>query len=219
MPVQTQSTDPTLELDGRGKRQQIKRRQIIDAAASLFIEKGGFADVSMDAVVIAAGVSKRTLYNYYESKEQLFLDAIHKHMETIWLALKPTQTSTEALEDKLKTIGVGILTIGMKPEPMALYRIMVAESQRFPELTRAFYDVSSKRVLLALADMIAEFGPKAGLKTDTPESTAEHYMDLILGAAFMRVVMGIDKPMTPKSIRAHVDQALTRFLAAARATN
>ncbi len=217
MPAQTSAKESVPVLDGRGKRKQAKQRQIIDAAAALFIEKGGFADVSMDAIVDASGISKRTLYNYYESKEQLFLDVLIEHMETIWLALELKQSSNDALEDKLRTVGIEILTMGMKPEPMALYRIMIAESQRFPELTRAFYDVSSKRVLLALAGIIADDGPKAGLRNDQPESTAEHYMDLIIGAAFMRVVMGIDKPMTPKAIRAHVDQALTRFLAAARA--
>ncbi len=216
MPAQTSAKESVPVLDGRGKRKQAKQRQIIDAAAALFIEKGGFADVSMDAIVDASGISKRTLYNYYESKEQLFLDVLIEHMESIWLALELKQSSNDALEDKLRTVGIEILTMGMKPEPMALYRIMIAESQRFPELTRAFYDVSSKRVLLALAGFIADAGPKAGISTDQPESTAEHYMDLIIGAAFMRVVMGIDKPMTPKAIRAHVDQALTRFLAAAR---
>jgi AcrR family transcriptional regulator len=56
-------------------RQEAKRKQIRAAARRLFLDRG-FAETSMDAVTAAAGVSKQTLYRYYESKSALFGDVL-----------------------------------------------------------------------------------------------------------------------------------------------
>ena len=202
------------ELTGWERRQAAKRRQIIEAAATLFLEHG-FGQVSMDAIVDSANVSKRTLYNYYESKERLFLDVMLAHIDSIWTALVPS-SKPEGLETKLYGIGRELLTVAMKPEPLALYRIVIAESQRFPDLTEEFYKASSQRLLDALAELIRTEGKAAGIVTDDPAGAAEHFMDLLLGAAFMRVVLGVDQPMTRKAINAHVDRAVARFLSATR---
>src|SRR3954470_14093464 len=52
----------------------VKRRQIVDAARSVFLSQG-YDAASMGEIARAAGVSKGTLYVYFENKEQLF-DAI-----------------------------------------------------------------------------------------------------------------------------------------------
>ncbi len=201
-------------LSGWEKRQIVKRGQIIDAAAQLFLEHG-FGHVSMDAIVEAAGVSKRTLYNYYESKERLFLDVMLSHIESVWTALVPSD-KPKGLETKLFDIGRELLVIAMKPVPIALYRIVIAESQRFPDLTWEFYAASSQRLLDALAELISAEGAAAGIATDDPIGAAEHFMDLLLGAAFMRVVLGIDRPMNRRAIEAHTQKAVDRFFAASR---
>ena len=56
-------------------RAQQKREQILTAARRLFLQHG-FADTSTEAIRIEAGVSKETLYRYYASKEELFVDVL-----------------------------------------------------------------------------------------------------------------------------------------------
>ena len=66
---------PTLELEktptAETRGDSAKRRQIIAGARALFLAQG-FDGASMDAIARKAGVSKGTLYVYFESKEQLF---------------------------------------------------------------------------------------------------------------------------------------------------
>src|SRR6267143_618932 len=64
-----------------------KRRQILDGAHVLFIEKG-FDNASMNDVCIATGVSKSTLYSHFKDKQQLFITLIdeerEKHAQVVW---------------------------------------------------------------------------------------------------------------------------------------
>ncbi|MBD0354642.1 MAG: helix-turn-helix transcriptional regulator, partial [Rubrobacteraceae bacterium] len=56
-----------------GPRARAKRDQILDGARRVFL-RDGFAGASTDDIAAEAGVSKRTLYAYYPSKEDLFVD-------------------------------------------------------------------------------------------------------------------------------------------------
>ena len=61
----------------RKDRSRLKRRQIIDAAGDLFLGMG-YGTTSVDAIAAKAGVSKRTVYAHFDSKEALFiLSLIH----------------------------------------------------------------------------------------------------------------------------------------------
>ena len=124
-------------------RQQAKREQIRTAARDLFL-RHGFAETSMDAVTAAAGVSKQTLYRYYETKAQLFGDVLR---ELITQAGPPpvagppeprVACSQEELEASLVVLSARYLARLMKPEQLALLRVVIAEGSRFPELTESF---------------------------------------------------------------------------------
>ncbi len=197
-------------LTGWERRQHLKRQQIISAATSLFLEHG-FGQVSMDAIVEASSVSKRTLYNYYESKEQLFLDVIQSQIGELWPALEITDKDVP-LEDKLRDIARQMFAIAMKPEPLALYRTMIGESQRFPDLTEQFHEVSAGRAKDALAHLLADEGRRAGLVIENRHDAADVFFDLLVGSVLMRTLLGLEKPISGKQITAHADQAVARFL-------
>lgn len=195
---------------GWEKRRLVKRSQIIKAATQLFTANG-YAQVSMDAIVEAASVSKRTLYNYYESKDQLFLDAIKDQTETIWSAMAQKEESLP-LDKRLLAIAQELVTVGMAREPLALYRIVIAEAQRFPDLTKQFYDVSIGRAINTVADLLEQEAAAFGLVIDDAHRASEFFIDLLTGAAYMRVVLALDKPMPRKQIEAHATNAVATFL-------
>ena len=124
-------------------RQQAKREQIRAAARDLFL-RHGFAETSMDAVTAAAGVSKQTLYRYHETKAQLFADVLRELITQAGPApvagpAKPrVPRSPEELEASLVVLSERYLARLMKPEQLALLRVVIAEGSRFPELTESF---------------------------------------------------------------------------------
>jgi TetR/AcrR family transcriptional repressor of mexJK operon len=144
-------------------RQASKREQIRTAAAGLFLAHG-FAGTSMDAVTAAAGVSKETLYRYYESKAALFADVLGQLIaEPPPLGLEPPVIRTRAdLESVLIRGSQRYLGRVMEPEQMALLRIVIAEGSRFPDLVHAFrgtLPATGGAVILGAL----EAGRKAGL--------------------------------------------------------
>jgi TetR/AcrR family transcriptional regulator, mexJK operon transcriptional repressor len=124
-------------------RQQAKREQIRTAARDLFL-RHGFAETSMDAVTAAAGVSKQTLYRYCETKAQLFGDVLRELITQAGPApvAGPPQPrvprSQAELEASLVVLSERYLARLMKPEQLALLRVVIAEGSRFPELTESF---------------------------------------------------------------------------------
>src|SRR5271165_2946196 len=116
-----------------------KRRQVLDAAAELFIAQG-YGAISMDAIARAAGVSKATLYAHFSSKDLLFAtivrEACREGMGADSLCLERDGDPAEGL----LAIGRRVLEFVLRPRSLAIHRVVIAESVRFPELGRAFYE-------------------------------------------------------------------------------
>ncbi len=198
---------------GWDRRKREKTQQIVNAATDLFLAEG-FAGVSMDNVVETSGISKRTLYNYYESKEHLFIDVIQTQLENFWPVLERTAEHGEDPAKHMHTLAVEILSMAMTPTPLALYRIAIAESQRFPELAQRFYDFSSQQMINRLRDMLKQFEDRPDLVIAETRLAAEQFLDLLIGTAFMRIVLGIDPPMSAQKIREHADRVVGAFVKA-----
>ena len=116
-----------------------KRQGVLDAATALFMAQG-YGAVSMDAIARAAGVSKATLYAYFSSKDQLFAtiisDACQQNIASA--------TILPGLETDLRTALIDfagrLLRFLLEDRALAIHRVVISESVRFPELGRAFYD-------------------------------------------------------------------------------
>jgi TetR/AcrR family transcriptional regulator, mexJK operon transcriptional repressor len=133
-------------------RAAAKRRQIQQAASSLFLSHG-FAGTSMDAVSAEAGVSKQTLYVYYRSKEDLLTDVLRQRIERTATGGWPIAESDISLAtmDDLRTLLIEsaeeLLTRLMQPDYLALVRVIIAETTRFPQLGDLFRTTVPERVL------------------------------------------------------------------------
>lgn len=123
-------------------RAEKKRAQIRTAAKELFL-RSGFQGTSTDAIAAAAGVSKETLYRYYASKEDLFMDVVRSltterlHLAQ-WTERSTEPTSRQDLRILLRAIARQVVETMVQPEYQAIVRLMLAELPRFPELGPLF---------------------------------------------------------------------------------
>ena len=114
-------------------RSELKRQDILQAALAEFKDKS-FAGASMDAIAERANASKRTVYNYFSSKELLF-QAV---MESFWQQSKgiadqeydPSRSITEQLEE----IATSMWDLYMQSEVIEKGRVLMAEFIRQPHL-------------------------------------------------------------------------------------
>jgi TetR/AcrR family transcriptional repressor of mexJK operon len=124
-------------------RTQAKRERIHRAAQALFMQHG-FEATSMDAIAVAAEVSKPTLYRYYQNKEALFVAvleqlALHNLYESALLALRDTpMDSLATLEHALLVWAQATIENILQPTYLGLMRLLIAELPRFPRLGSLF---------------------------------------------------------------------------------
>lgn len=113
-----------------------KREQILQGAMQVFL-KQGYAKTSMDRVAATAGVSKQTIYSHFQDKERLFVALIER--VTIRSFLSEFQNPFEG-EPKivLRRIAEKFLAKMDDQEYIAFFRLVVAESARFPELAQLY---------------------------------------------------------------------------------
>ncbi|MTJ08832.1 TetR/AcrR family transcriptional regulator [Anabaena sp. UHCC 0204] len=102
----------------------------------------GYAATTMDKVTAAAGVSKTTVYSYFQDKEGLFTALIEKLVQKKYLAVfNPQDPQFLAGEPEivLRRIANNILnSIGCSQELLSFVRLIIAESGRFPSLAQVF---------------------------------------------------------------------------------
>jgi TetR/AcrR family transcriptional regulator, mexJK operon transcriptional repressor len=150
-----------------GPRARAKRDQILSGARRVFL-RDGFAAASTDAIAAEARVSKRTIYVYYPSKEELFADVMRK------LTIENPQTrALETIEEMspgsegelrrdLLELAEKIVTTMMQPDYLALLRTTIADTHRFPQLGGIFRATVPERALRSFAIFI-ERGRERGV--------------------------------------------------------
>ena len=113
------------------------REAIVVAAARLFLERG-FGAVSMDELAEAAGVARRTLYNQFASKEEIFREVLLRVSRQLEDALPPGVETQGDVEDVLRLIARSIVELHNNPEYLGFFRMVVADSRQFPWIAKEF---------------------------------------------------------------------------------
>ena len=156
-----------------GDRQSTRKRTaIVDAATITFLHKG-YLGTSMDEIAALAGVSKQTVYKHFADKERLFSEVV---VSTVNEASDPVHAEVLQLRDSgdleadLRDLARRQLTLVLQPKLMQLRRLVIAESPRFPELGRTFYEQGPGRTITALAATFERLAARGLLASTTPTS-------------------------------------------------
>jgi AcrR family transcriptional regulator len=133
------------------------RSAIIDAAERLFLERG-FGSVSMDELAEAAGVARRTLYNQFASKEEIFREMLLRVSGQLERAFPPGIETRGDVEEVLRLIGRMILKLHENPGYLGFLRMVVADARQFPWIAEEFAAVmepQTERLMRYLAHLTA----------------------------------------------------------------
>lgn len=165
------------------------RLRLIDAAAEAFY-MGGYS-ISMGAVAAHAGVAKQTLYNHFPSKEALFSEVVRRDAERMITALEENGGD---LRTRLVRFAVAFRTVVMGQRCLALHRTLIAESLRFPEMTRAFYESGPAHTLEQLTQLIEREMRAGRLHAEglTAAFAADMLLGMLSGAERTRYLLGME---------------------------
>lgn len=199
-------------------RSDKKRLAIVDAARETFLGNG-FETTSMDEIAAIAGVSKRTVYSHFGSKEDLFADVMTMlcvcSSEASLSSLDPEQP----IESTLQDLGCGFLQSIFTPESMALFRILITQTEKFPDVGKEFY-ARGPEVMISMLTEYLEAQQAAGIiLIDDTREAAGSFMASLYGPHHMRcLVTGAPSP-DESEIEKMVTGAVSRFLNGVRVSS
>ncbi|MFD1695966.1 TetR/AcrR family transcriptional regulator [Roseibium aestuarii] len=158
-----------------------KNRQILDAAIAEFKEKG-FLGASMDRISERAQVSKRTVYNHFESKEALFQQINACLFEKLKANLCIEFDADKPAKDELLRLGWAQGKLLLDAEMLSMVRMLLGEVLRAPDLTAK---LNRRMDLVRIVASFLEGGVRAG-KLSIPNTivAAEQFLGMIKERAF-----------------------------------
>ena len=202
---------PEIRSEIRKKAERDRRRAIIDAARPVFLAEG-YAATSMSTIVARVGGSKATLYSYFPSKEALFVAVIEETCEEVMSAVYDDVLEGADLRSTLTRIGRRFLSLILLDESIAMYRQVIAESPRIPEIGRTLHEKGLNRGVHRLAHYLETRMTLGQLRKSDAAEASEQFFDLCTGGILHRRLWNVAPMPTETEIAAQVDRATDTFL-------
>ncbi len=189
-----------------------KFQQVLEGARDVFMADG-FEGASVDTIARAAGVSKATLYAYFPDKRLLFMEVAKSEcirqadeaIELMDLTAPPRVVLAEAAR---RILGFYLTDFGIR-----VFRIFVAESDRFPELGREFYESGPALVRARIADYFRDAVARGELRIDDIQLAADQFAELCKADIFPRLIFGVRSTFSEAEKRRVVEGAVETFMA------
>src|SRR5215469_263592 len=199
-----------------GAADSAKRQQIVDGARKIFLAQG-FDAASMNDIARTAGVSKGTLYVYFQNKEQLFQAICSEECLSQAEGLFNFDPNDSDVEATLTRIGIEFVSMVCRPEKASSARTVIAIAERMPEIGRAYYETGPACGIALLSDYLEKKVKQGILAIDDCEVVAAQLIEALLAPLFKPILFNFGKPPTQERIRYVVGIAVRAFLAAYRA--
>lgn len=179
--------------------------RILDAAQELFLAQG-FEATTLDQIAAGAGATKRTLYVKIGDKAELFAHVVRRMLDLRRETLNDA-AATGSTAERLVRFGENLLAIGLDPDVLRLYRLVVAEAPRFPALASLMEEQMTHGARAHLATLLRDENRRGRLSLRNPDQAAELLLTMIISSAQREVLFGMepwDSPRCARWVRAAV---------------
>ncbi|HLY56330.1 MAG TPA: TetR/AcrR family transcriptional regulator [Stellaceae bacterium] len=185
-----------------------KLGQILAAARSVFLEQG-YAAATMDAVARCAGVSKATLYAYFEGKDALFIEMVRRGRRELTEPIRSIAATPDldAIES-LRRAGLHFLRSITHPDALTLIRVVIGEVQRFPELGGLIFSAGRSEILDIFAAALERCNATGALHVPDPDEAARQFLALIKSDLHLRCLLDPTVVATDDRLVHNVDAAI-----------
>jgi TetR/AcrR family transcriptional repressor of mexJK operon len=194
-----------------------KRAQILSGAAAVFAADG-YEGASMARIAAVAGVSKGTLYNYFDSKAALFTATINETCERNLARVFDRVDHDGDPATVLRSVGKRMVQMMLSDQGLAIYRMVIAEAAKFPDLARGFFEAGPARAIGFLADWLAEETRRGRLTVADPPFAAEQFFHLCQTGLVLRRRLAMLPNPPDSEIDAVIEASIRVFLRSYRTT-
>ena len=185
--------------------------RILDVATHEFLSHG-YGATSIESVARRARVSKRTFYHRFENKPALFGAVVHRIIERLRPPANTPLLDGADLRQILQGLARIILRAALSPDAIALHRLIVAESARFPNLAAAVTLEGSTAEAISLIAGLLERETHAGsIASADPVFAAQQFLYMVIAVPQQRA-MGLGPPMMAPEVETWGRSVVELFL-------
>lgn len=180
-------TPPAYPVAGVGRfaagSDPVKRGQILDGAHRVFM-KMGYDAASMNDVTREAGVSKGTIYVYFQSKEELFAALIERAKGIFTESIRELLSQHPDPDEGLRLYAGAFVNQIFNSEMIPAMRILLGVIDRMPSLCQRFFAGSPNNGRTVLKDYLDMQVAAGRLSIDDTELAASQFIELTVGSLF-----------------------------------
>jgi TetR/AcrR family transcriptional repressor of mexJK operon len=189
-----------------------KFTQVLDGAREVFL-RDGFEAASVDEIARAAGVSKATLYAYFPDKRLLFMEVAKVECRRQAEATLELLDAESPVAEVLTLAAERITAFTTSEFGQRIFRICLAEADRFPGLGREFYDSGPRLARERLVAFLESAVTRGELAIDDLELAADQFVQLCKAVLHDRLIFGLDDRPAPEAAARIVQGAVQMFMA------
>jgi AcrR family transcriptional regulator len=192
-------------------RAELRRAAFLKAARDVFLEYG-YEAANMAEIVKRAGGSLSTLYAQFGGKKGLFEAMIDARVTDLTEQMHIELAAHAPLREGLRRIGEAFLFRQLEAEALDVFRLMVAQAKKFPELAESWGKRAPEAVRRALAEYLMDRAKAGEIRISNPELAAAVFFDLVRARIQFRALLIPSYQPTETEVRETVDRAVKVFL-------
>ncbi|RUR81706.1 TetR family transcriptional regulator [Chlorogloeopsis fritschii PCC 6912] len=198
---------------GRPAKGTAKERmeRLLNEATRVFLEYG-YGLSSIDILAREAHVAKRTIYQHFGNKAELFGAVVHRLSDSVLAPFPNLSEDTRPIEQVLVAFAQQLITRVTSQEAIGLQRIVIGEASRFPELAKLYYDNGPARAIFALANYLQHQNELGVLELIDANIAAEQFLNMVLGELHRRVLLGVEPVPNSEQVKCRINSAVNLFL-------
>ncbi|WP_246739599.1 TetR/AcrR family transcriptional regulator [Martelella sp. HB161492] len=190
----------------------VKRAQILKGAQRVFL-RVGFDAASMNDITREAGVSKGTIYVYFENKEILFRTMILERKQQIFADLRTALETEGDTQTILHRFAVSLAEGLTREDTIRAMRIAIGVADRFPHLVRAFFGDTPENLIVSLSAYIRTRIDAGDLEIEDIDIAAKQFLELCSGHMWKMRLFGLLEEEPPAcEINAMATRAVHMFM-------
>lgn len=189
-----------------------RRKAILEAAAEVFREQG-YEGATMSAICERVGGSKATLYGYFASKDELFVDVTMDAVQEEADAVFDSLSLSGDLRTTLERCGAGYLKLRLSDAVVSIQRVILGQGAR-NNLGKMLYEHGPARCWQRVADFMEQAMDAGLLRRADPWVVATQFKGLLDADLADRAMLGVETRFSPDRIRRAARLGVDTFLRA-----
>jgi TetR/AcrR family transcriptional regulator, mexJK operon transcriptional repressor len=184
---------------------------LMDAATRVFLREG-YGLASIDKVATEAGVSTRTIYERFKNKADLLGAVILRLVERMSTVLATLDLTRLEPRSALLALARTMIQRVSDPDAVALYRILVAEAHRFPELAAKMRETDKRCIDRTVADHFRDQVRRGALTLADPDRAATLFLQMVCCELHQSLLFGDDAARAELGGDSHLKHVIDIFL-------